>query len=181
LPTGEAFRSEWIDFERRIRVGNIELHKRITQILKFYLEQRYHTPFVTDRWGRGVYWQWICCLPRVNREDKPQPHDVNFGCAKLFISADTDTKVFKSGLQIERGHAQGPEPHPGCLLKDDWDWHRLIRQCTAGTALDKELHRLLSREGFVAEVGNFETNAVFTKKLPISPSDWGGGEKVFQA
>jgi hypothetical protein len=48
LPTGEAFRSEWIDFERGIRVGNIEPHERITQILKFYLEQHYHTSFVTD-------------------------------------------------------------------------------------------------------------------------------------
>src|ERR1017187_10710498 len=63
LPTGEAFRSEWIDFQRGIRVGNIEPHERITQILKFYLEQRYRTSFVTDRWGRGVYWQWICWLP----------------------------------------------------------------------------------------------------------------------
>jgi hypothetical protein len=164
LPTGEAFRSEWIDFERGIRVGNIEPHERITQILKFHLEQRYQTLFVTDRWGRGVYWQWICWLPRVNREAKPISHDVNFGCAKLFISADTDTKIFKSGLQIERGYVQGTEPYPGCLLKDDWDWHRLIGECADGSALDRELHRLLTREGFVVEVGNFETNAVFTKK-----------------
>ena len=164
LPTGEAFRGEWIDFERGIRVGNIEPHERITQILKFHLEQRYGTPFVTDRWGRGVYWQWICWLPRANREAKPISHDVNFGCAKLFISADSGTKVFKSGLQIERGYAQGPEPYPGCLLKDDWDWHRLIKQCTAGTKLEKELTRLLKREGFVAEVGNWENNAVFTAK-----------------
>ncbi len=164
LPTGEAFRSEWIDFQRGIRVGNIEPQERITQILKFHLEQRHHTPFVTDRWGRGVYWQWICWLPRANREAKPISHDVNFGCAKLFISADTDTKIFKSGLQIERGYAVGPEPYPGCLLKDDWDWHRLINQCSAGSELDEELHRLLKREGFVAEVGDFESNAVFNAK-----------------
>ena len=31
LPTGEAFRPEWIDFARGIRVGNFEPHKRITQ------------------------------------------------------------------------------------------------------------------------------------------------------
>ena len=164
LPTGEAFRSEWIDFQHGIRVGNIEPHERITQILKFHLEQRYGTSFVTDRWGRGVYWQWICWLPRANREAKPVSHDVNFGCAKLFISADTDTKVFKSGLQIERGYVQGPEPYPGCLLKDDWDWHRLIKQCATGSELDSELHRLLKREGFIAEVGDWENNAVFTKK-----------------
>ena len=34
---------------------------------------------VTDRWGRGVYWQWICWLPRANRQAKPVSHDVNFG------------------------------------------------------------------------------------------------------
>jgi hypothetical protein len=163
-PTGEAFRSEWIDFEHGIRVGNIEPHERITQILKFHLEQRYHTSFVTDRWGRGVYWQWICWLPRANREAKPISHDVNFGCAKLFISAEREQRVFKSGLQIERGYVAGPEPYPGCLLKDDWDWHRLLAQCTKSSVLDNELQRLLRREGFVAEVGDFESNAVFTKK-----------------
>ena len=165
LPTGEAFRSEWIDFQHGIRVGNIEPHERITQILKFHLEQRYHTSFVTDRWGRGVYWQWICWLPRANREAKPISHDVNFGCAKLFISADTDTKIFKSGLQIERGYAQGPEPYPGCLLKDDWDWHRLIKQCAAGSPnWTRNCTDSSKREGFVVEVGDSRANAVFTKK-----------------
>jgi len=161
LPTGEAFRREWIDFEHGIRVGNLEPHERITQILKFHLESRYHTSFVTDRWGRGVYWQWICWLPRANREAKPVSHDVNFGCAKLFISVEQDEKVFKSGLQIERGYARGPEPYPGCLLKPDWDWHRLMKP---SAALETELSRLIKREGFVAEVGNWEANAVFTKR-----------------
>jgi len=57
LPTGAAFRTEWIDFEKGIRVGNLEPHERITRILKFRLEEEYGTGFVTDRWGRGVYWQ----------------------------------------------------------------------------------------------------------------------------
>ena len=164
LPTGEAFRPEWIDFERGIRVGNIEPHERITQILKFHLEQYHQTPFITDRWGRGVYWQWICWLPRANREAKPISSKVNFGCAKLFISADGKQKVFKSGLQIERGYAIGPEPYPGCLLKKDWDWHRLIRQFEADTVLDFELRRLIKHEGFVVEIGDFESNTIFTKK-----------------
>ena len=109
MPTGEAFRPEWIDFEHGIRVGNLEPHERITQILKFQLESRHRTPFVTDRWGRGVYWQWICWLPRTNRLAKPLSSKVNFSCAKLFISADGDRKVFKSGLQVERGYVSGPE------------------------------------------------------------------------
>jgi len=152
LPTGEAFRPEWIDFERGIRVGNIEPHERITQILKFHLEQRHRTPFVTDRWGRGVYWQWICWLPRANRIAKPVSHDVNFGCAKLFISADTDRRVFKSGLQVERGYMTGPEADKPWGLRDDFDWHRLVKQCRTGSVLDEELDRLVRREGFVAAV-----------------------------
>ena len=90
LPTGEAFRLQWIDFEKGIRVGNLEPHERITQILKYGLEQRHAVKFVTDRWGRGVYWQWICWLPRPNREAKPISSGTNFGCAKLFISLDRE-------------------------------------------------------------------------------------------
>ncbi len=160
-PTGEAFRPEWLDFERGIRVGNIEPHERITQILKYHLEETYRTPFVTDRWGRGVFWQWICWLPRANREAKPLSHDVNFGCAKLFITVESDPPGFKSGLQIERGYAEGPGPYPGCQLQKDWDWNRLMRGCRAGSPLHRELRRLILREGFVAEVGDGESNAVF--------------------
>lgn len=60
-PTGEAFRTEWIDFEKGIRVGNLEPHERITRILKYGLEEGYGTDFVTDRWGRGVFWQNTTC------------------------------------------------------------------------------------------------------------------------
>ena len=187
-PTGEAFQPEWLDFDHGIRVGNLEPQERITRILKYHLEQTYRTPFVTDRWGRGVgvYWLWICWLPRANREAKPLSHSVNFGCAKLFITVDQKPAVFKSGLQIERGYGAGPTPYPGCLLQDDWDWHRLMSQCTADTVLDLELRRLLKRDGFVVEIGDWETNAVFTsgnfksarqirdaaKKCPLR--DWAG-------
>ncbi|NQU12019.1 hypothetical protein HQ590_14590 [bacterium] len=164
LPTGEAFRAEWIDFRRGIRVGNIEPHERITQILKYHLEQRYRTPFVTDRWGRGVYWQWICWLPRANRQAKPISHKANFGCAKLFISAEKDERVFKSGLQIERGYAVGPEPYAGCRLQRDWDWHRLMKCCRAGTEFDREVERLVKREGFTVAAWGEDTGEEFTKK-----------------
>ena len=151
LPTGEAFRPEWIDFKRGIRVGNLEPHERITQILKYGLEQRYGTPFVTDRWGRGTYWQWICWLPRSNREAKPISYDVNFGCAKFFISADREKYVFQSGLQVERGSIGQDSEIPGTLQKD-WDWNRLLKQCRDGTVLDREMARLVRREGFTARL-----------------------------
>jgi hypothetical protein len=152
LPTGEAFRPEWIDFANGIRVGNLEPHERITQILKFHLETRHRTAFITDRWGRGVFWQWICWLPRANRAAKPVSNRVNFGCAKLFISIDYEREIFKSGLQVERGYAAGPEADQPWGLRDDFDWHRLVKQCRAGTALDSELRRLVQREGFAAAV-----------------------------
>jgi hypothetical protein len=160
--TGAAFRTEWIDFERGIRVGHLEPHERITRILKSCLEERHRTPFVTDRWGRGVFWQWICWLPRANRTAKPLSNKVNFGCAKLFISADRDLRVFKAGLQVERGFIAGPEAARDWGLRDDWDWHRLVRQCRKGSTLDRELCRLLHEDEFAAEVGDWEDNAVFT-------------------
>ena len=186
MPTGEAFRPEWIDFEHGIRVGNLEPHERITQILKFQLESRHRTPFVTDRWGRGVYWQWICWLPRTNRLAKPLSSKVNFSCAKLFISADGDRKVFKSGLQVERGYVSGPEAENPWGLKDDFDWHRLVKQCRPGTALDRELQRLVQHEGFVAaviseEAGGGLTERHFTSVTPLraalrrcAPQRWAG-------
>lgn len=161
-PTGDAFRSEWIDFDQGIRVGRLEPHQRITRILKAHLEETYRTPFVTDRWGRGVFWQWICWLPRANRTAKPRSNTVNFGCAKLFISADRDARVFKAGLQVERGFVAGPEAAKPWGLRDDWDWHRLLGQCRKGSTLDRDLHRLLHEEGFTAELGDWEHNAIFT-------------------
>ncbi len=174
-PTGEAFRTEWIDFDRGIRVGNLEPHERITRILKFRLEEEYGTGFVTDRWGRGVYWQWICWVPRADRDAKPLSSSVNFGCAKLFISQDRPARVFQCGLQVERG-AESASRYSAdsasrysadsgegeVVLQDDWDWHRLMRQCAAKTPLDDELHRLVRKEGFVARIWGWPGAPSFT-------------------
>jgi hypothetical protein len=183
-PTGEAFRPEWIDFERGIRVGNLEPHERITQILKYHLETLYGTPFITERWGRGVFWQWICWLPRANREAKPVSSKVNFGCAKLFISLARTRRVFLCGLQIERGFLEGDREAAGWVLQDDWDWHRLMKLCARGTPLDRELTRLVRREGFEAAVegagarfsrGNFTGADQIRKAARKCPADgWAG-------
>jgi len=164
LPTGEAFRPEWIDFQQGIRVGNLEPHERITQILKFHLESRHGTPFITDRWGRGVFWQWICWLPRANREAKPISNKVNFGSAKLFISADGDRKIFKSGLQVERGYVSGSEAQKPWGLRPDFDWHRFVAQCKAETKFDRELRRLVQHEGFIGAVIGEDINGVMTEQ-----------------
>ena len=77
-----AFRPEFLDFQRGIHVGNLHDDERITQILKLALEARYGQPFVTERWGRGVYWKWIGYLPRANRLAKPISSDVSFWLLK---------------------------------------------------------------------------------------------------
>jgi hypothetical protein len=164
VPTGEAFRPEWIDFDRGIRVGNLEPHERITRILKHRLEEKYGTGFVTDRWGRGVYWQWICWLPRADRDAKPVSNGSNFGCAKLYISADRGRRVFQCGLAVERGFITGTPSFAGILLQRDWDWHRLMKQCAPGTDFDRELRRLVTREGFSVAIGGPGEGMTWTKK-----------------
>jgi hypothetical protein len=185
-PTGEAFDPACIDFENGIRVGNLEPHERITRILKHYLETAHAIPFVTDRWGRGVYWQWICWVPRPNREAKPVSHDVNWGSAKFYISIDREERLFEPGMTVERGYVSGPESRESWGLKEDWDWHRLVRLCRKGSALDGELRRLLKHEGFTVSVmggtGRVQLDArSYVSALQVRnaarkcpPRDWAG-------
>ncbi len=151
----DGFRPEYLDFERGVRVGHLEPHERITQMLKLSLEERYRQTFVTDRWGRGVYWQWICFLPKANRLAKPLSSHVNFGCAKFFIMVDTTERLFKAGMQIERGFVQA-SAYPNCVLAEDWDWHRLVAGVRPRSRLFGELKRLVCEEEFQMTAGNFD-------------------------
>jgi hypothetical protein len=155
-----GFKPEFLDFKRGIRVGNLEENERITRILKLELEARHGQPFITERWGRGVYWQWIAFLPRANREAKPISNNVSFGCAKFFISVDTEDKVFQCGMQIERGYLKPPRDYPECRLRKDWDWHRLVKSLRSGSAMERELRRLVLREGFEIFAGSWEGEPV---------------------
>ncbi len=158
-----AFRPEFLDFRRGIRVGNLEDHERITRILKLALESRYGQPFLTERWGRGVYWRWIGFLPRANRLAKPLSGHVSFGCAKFFISIDTEEHTFDCGMQVERGYLRPPAGNRACRLAPDWDWHRLLAALKPGGVLDGELKRLLD-EGFRVHAGSWEAQPqVFTR------------------
>jgi hypothetical protein len=154
-----AFRPEYLDFRRGIHVGNLEDHERITRILKLALESRYAQPFVTERWGRGVYWQWIGYLPRANREAMPLSSHVSFGCSKFFLSVDTEEKLFKCGMQVERGYLKAPRDYRECQLQSDWDWHRLLRSLRSRSPMERELKRLVRREGFMIHGGSWETEA----------------------
>jgi hypothetical protein len=154
---GIGFRPEFLDFQRGIRVGNLEDNERITRILKLALESLYGEPFVTERWGRGVYWQWIGYLPRQNRTAKPISSHVSFGCSKFFLMVDTEEKVFKCGLQVERGYLKAPKEYGGCELQSDWDWHRLLVALRPKSSMEKELKRLL-QEGFVIHAGSWDAD-----------------------
>ena len=170
-----AFRPEFLDFKRGIRVGNLEENQRITRLLKVALEERYFQPFVTERWGRGVYWRWIGFLVRANREAKPMSSHVSFGCSKFFVMMDTGERLFECGMQIERGYVKAPRDFRSCQLQPDWDWHRLLKALKPDGLLDHEIRRLL-REGFRIFGGSWEDNrAEFTSR------DFPGVRKVRRA
>jgi len=155
-----AFRPEFLDFQRGIHVGNLNDHERITRILKLALEARYGQPFVTERWGRGVYWQWIGYLPRANRLVKPISSDVSFGCSKFFLQVDTNERAAEFGLQIERGYEKAPRAYRHFELRPDWDWHRLLAALKPRSTLERELERLVCQEGFLVHAGSWEEERV---------------------
>lgn len=155
LPVRPAFRRSFLDFERGIRMGGLAPNERITQIIKMLLKDRHAQDFVIDKWGRGRYWQWICWLPRANRDAKPRSSGYNFSCAKFFVALDRDRRELQAGLQIERATVhRGRGPAREVTLRDDWDYHRLMANLRSGTPLARELRRLAVDEGFTVYVGN---------------------------
>lgn len=171
-----AFRPEFLDFQRGIHVGNLTDHERITRILKLALEARYGQPFVTERWGRGVYWQWIGYLPRANRQAKPVSSDVSFGCSKLFLQVNTAERTAEFGLQIERGYEKAPRESRHFQLREDWDWHRLLAGLKPKRTLARELERLVSEEGFLVHAGCWEQT-----REPFSAASYPGPLKLRRA
>ena len=177
--------------KRGIHVGNLEEHERITRILKLALESRYGQPFVTERFGRGVYRQWIGYLPRANRTAKPISSGVSFGCSKFFLTVDTGEKLFKCGLQIERGYAGGRRENGQWELQPDWDWHRLRKALKPKSILERELERLVLDEEFTVFAGAWGEAPVYfsragypgvvkLRKLPDSaPKNHGAGFPIF--
>ena len=175
LGVAVGFRPEFLDFERGIHVGNLQDNERITRILKLALEARYGQPFVTERWGRGVYWQWIGYLPRANRAAKPLSASVSFGCSKFFLTVDTDERLFKCGMQVERGYVRASREYRSCQLRPDWDWHRLVEALKPGGALERELERLVLCEGFMLHAGGWEDQPAY-----FSRAGYPGVRKVRQ-
>lgn len=186
-----GFRPEYLDFEHGIRVGNLEEHERITRILKLALEARYAQSFVTERWGRGVFWQWIGFLPRANRTAKPLSSDVSFGCSKFYLTVDREARVFQCGLQIERGMAKAPRDSRAFQLREDWDWNRLIKALKPRGEMERELTRLLG-DGFLLHGGAWDADSAnfsgvdfpgaskLRRTLEAAPADnWAGFQVYF--
>jgi len=177
LPVRPAFKRQFLDFERGIRMGGLEPHERITQIIKYALVQRHGRDFIIDKWGRGRYWQWICWVVRANREAKPISGGYNFSCAKFFVSLDREERTLDAGMQVERalarrGAGQADEVH----AEEDWDFWRLVRGLRKGSPLEKELARLVAAEGFTAHVGG-TSSATHT----FRGRRWGGGAALRRA
>ena len=128
---------------------------------------------MTERWGRGIFWQWIGYLPRANRSMKPVSGNVSFGCSKFFIMVDTGARVFKCGLQVERGYLKPPREYPQCRLQPDWDWHRLMAALKPSGQLERELKRLVTREGFRVFAGGWEKETG-----EISKANYAGTAKI---
>jgi hypothetical protein len=178
-----AFRRDYLDFERGIRMGHLQPEERITQILKKRLAERHGARMICDRWGRGVYWQWICWVPEPNRKAKPLSSAFNFGSAKFFISIDREDRVFQSGMQIERAPRKPGKEDWDIKLEKDWDWHVLLK-ALRGRKLPQLLRRLL-REGFRVRAGAFSSLVEYDRKSwnleacrrraqRFSASEWGG-------
>ncbi len=165
VPPMAAFHREYLDFERGIRIGRLEPEQRLTRLLKFALESAFGEPFVTVRWGRGLYWQWMGFFPRSQRQKK-----ASFGCAKYFVALDRDERVLEAGMQVERGYVIPPPEFPECQLQANWDWHRLIAQLTHSREMARALTQLVRRDGFHIFVGSWAEGREFTEKNFTGPA-----------
>jgi len=162
------FSTSYLDFDRGIRMGNLQPNQRITQILKHALQARHDTRFITDRWGRGVYWKWICWLPVENRQAKPKSNKYNFGCAKYYITI-SQSATFEAGLQIERAPTR-PGAASHVHTQSDWDFHHLVRGLRRGTPLAGQIARLVRKEGFAVRAGAFAARDAFTSRSYRGPA-----------
>lgn len=177
-----TFRSEFLDFERGIRVGHLEPEERLTQILKGRLTNRHGVRMICDRWGRGVYWQWLCWVPEPNKKAKPLSAGHNFASTKFYVTIDRQLRVLQSGMQVERAPQCKVDKWP-VTVESDWDWHVLFK-ALGEDALPRHLSRLLS-EGFRVRVGAFanrteydgdtwDLNACRCTMQQLDADAWGG-------
>lgn len=156
-----GFERSFLDFDRGIRVGRLDPSQRITQIIKAVLIRRHGIDMICDRWGRGIFWQWICWVPRPNREAKPQSSQYNFSSAKFFISIDREDHEFRAGFQLERAPSRPGRDDWRVAICRDWDWHVMLK-ALKGKKFPQILRSLLS-DGFRIRCGPFSSMTEFRK------------------
>ena len=62
-------------------------------------------------------------------------------------------------MQVERGFLKAHPEHSNCTLTADWDWHRLLKSLKRGEHMEKEIRRLVRREGFLIHAGCWDGTA----------------------
>jgi len=144
METAIGFRPEYLDFQRGIRVGNLEERERITRILKIagialWRELR------DGALGPGC----LLALDRLCFAFQPCGQaGVGQGQLRLRQVLPLDGPrggLFQCGMGVERGYVKAPREARQCQLAEDWDWHRLIRALRPKSPMERELARLLAR------------------------------------
>ena len=82
---------------------------------------------------------------------------------------DTDDQRFKCGLQVERGFLKAPPGQDRFELRGDWDWHRLLKALKPKGAMERELKRLVAREGFWVQAGGWRSELFRFSKSNLPP------------
>lgn len=158
----DLFKNEFIDFKHGIRVGHLEKEQRITQILKEQLLKIFKEDFIIDHWGRGIFWPYIWFCPRANLKAKKFEGSGQFPSAKYFIGVDSERSLFLSGFYVESGYEKAEEPR--YQRNEDWDWNHFINRLKNEPSFQKELERLIVKEGFELAIGFEENLNVFNRK-----------------
>src|ERR1035438_8973859 len=116
LGVAVGFRSEFLDFERGIHVGNLQDNERITRILKLALEARYGQPFVTERWGRETPPVAPKMVFALRRDTQIRLRE---SLLKILSAVATLWSMLLRFQRLEQRRAQSgggggePRPHPG--------------------------------------------------------------------
>lgn len=173
MPDGSAFRAEWVEAGRGIRVGHLRPEERLTQILKFRLREIFGQDFLVDRWGRGSVWSTVWFVPRPNRIAKGYPGAGHFSSAKFYVGTHAGADDVRAGFHIESGLGRSPD-HPEYERAPNWDWNRFLAALRGNDALDAELRRLVRRDGFRVSLGFFERDA-------LAPETFQGSRTLLRA
>ena len=109
----------------------------------------------------------------------------------LHLRGDEE-KLFKCGLQVERGYVKAPRSARECELRPDWDWHRLVKGLRPGSPrgartappdLARRLQPLRRKLGIGARgsspTENFPGVAKLRRLLDAAPKNHWAGFQLF--